>query len=118
MFDIISLAEFSRTHCISICAFLVPANLIATLMSLMLIVIKPAPIQRFLSVTIAMSGAIILSLHVASWWAVGIIQATTFILLALSMLCIALNIWAIIQFQQTKPWLLKVIEKTRELSFS
>lgn len=30
MFDFNTLAEFSRAYCIGICAFLIPANLVAT----------------------------------------------------------------------------------------
>lgn len=41
MFDIISLGEFSRNHCVGICAFLVPANLLATLLSLIFVVVNP-----------------------------------------------------------------------------
>ncbi|MDJ0731963.1 MAG: hypothetical protein QNJ33_18450 [Crocosphaera sp.] len=118
MFDIISITELSRNHCISICAFLVPANLLATLLSLIFIVIKPSRIQLLTSVTIAILFAITLSLHVASWWIIGVIQAPTFILLALATVCISLNIWAIAESQQEEPWLSKMVKRTVKARFS
>ena len=118
MFDLISITEFSRTHCISICAFLVPANLLATLLSLIFIVIKPAQIKLLASVTIAGLLAMTLSLHVASWWIVGVIKAPTFILLALATVCISLNVWAIAESKQEEPWLSKIVKRTRKVRFS
>ncbi len=118
MFDLISITEFSRNNCISICAFLVPANLLATLLSLIFIVTKPSRIQLLTSVAIATLFAITLSLHVASWWIVGVIQAPTFILLALATVCIALNIWAIAESKQEEPWLSKIVKCTVKARFS
>ncbi|MEA5511098.1 hypothetical protein VB715_15090 [Crocosphaera sp. UHCC 0190] len=118
MFDIISLGEFSRNNCVGICAFLVPANLLTTLLSLIFVVIKPSRWKLMTSVVIAMSFALILSLHVVSWWIVGVIQAPTFILLALSTVCIGLNIWVMLEFRQDKPWLSKIVKMTTNLKFS
>ena len=112
MFDIISITEFSRNNCLSICAFLVPANLLATLLSLIFIVIKPSLIKLLTSVTIATLFAITLSLHVASWWIVGVVQAPTLILLALATVCIGLNVWAISASKQEEAWLSKIAKRT------
>ncbi|MGK7881637.1 MAG: hypothetical protein AB4060_16290 [Crocosphaera sp.] len=117
MFNIISITEFSRNNCIGICAFLVPANLLATLLSLIFIVTKPSRIKLLTSVTIATLFAIILSLHVASWWIVGVVQAPTFILLALATVCIGLNIWAIAESKQEEPWLSKIAKRTLSSRF-
>ncbi len=118
MFDLISITEFSRNNCISICAFLVPANLLATLLSLIFIVTKPSYIKLLMSFTVATLFAIMLSLHVASWWIVGVIQAPTFILLALATVCISLNIWAIAESKQEEPWLSKIVKRTLLMRFS
>ncbi len=118
MFDLISITEFSRNNCISICAFLVPANLLTTLLSLIFIVIKPPRTKLLTSVTIATLFAITLSLHVASWWIVGVIKAPTFILLALATVCISLNIWAIAESKQEEPWLSKIVKRTLKVRFS
>ena len=118
MFDITSLGEFSRNHCIGICAFLVPANLLTTLTSLILVIINPAQRNLLISASIAISFAIILSCHVASWLIVGVIQVPTFILLALSVFCIGLNIWVIRRSQQKEPWLSKIVQKAMNVNFS
>ena len=118
MFDIISLGEFSRNHCVGICAFLVPANLLATLLSLIFVVVKTPRVKLLTSVTIATIFAIILSLHVASWWIVGVIQAPTFILLALATVCISLNVWVMIQSKQKEPWLSKMVKMTLKVKLS
>ena len=118
MFDIISLGEFSRNHCVGICAFLVPANLLSTLLSLIFVVVNPPRIKLLTSVTIATIFAIILSLHVASWWIVGVIQAPTFILLALATVCISLNLWAIAEYKKEEPWLSEIVKRTLKVRFS
>ncbi|MDJ0510982.1 MAG: hypothetical protein QNJ64_17265 [Crocosphaera sp.] len=118
MFDIISITEFSRNNCISICAFLVPTNLLTTLLSLIFIVTKPSRTKLLTSVTIATLFAIILSLHVASWWIVGVIKAPTFILLALATVCISLNVWAIAESKREEPWLSKMLKRTLKVRFS
>jgi hypothetical protein len=116
MFDIISLGEFSRNNCVGICAFLVPANLLTTLLSLIFLVVKPPHIKILTSVTLATIFAVILCLHVASWWIVGVIQAPTFILLALATVCISLNVWVMIQSRQKEPWLSKMLEMTLDVN--
>ena len=118
MFDIISITEFSRNYCISICAFLVPANLLATLLSLIFIVVKASRTKLLTSITIATLFAITLSLHVASWWMVGVIKTPTFILLALATVCISLNLWAIAESKQEEPWLSKMVKRTVKARFS
>lgn len=118
MFDITSLCEFSRNHCLGICAFLVPANLLATLTSLILMIVNPSQTKRLISAGIAISFAIILSCHVASWFIVGVIQVPTFILLALSVFCISLNIWVILRSPQKDPWLSKLVQKAMNVNFS
>lgn len=40
MFDFNTLTEFSRHYCIGICAFLVPANLVATLLTAIFTVLR------------------------------------------------------------------------------
>jgi hypothetical protein len=89
------LSEFSREHCISICAVLVPANLLATL-SLMIASLADFPplTSRLLAIP-ALLLALLLALHVFSWLEVGIIMAPTFILFALSGFCLAIQRWCL-----------------------
>ncbi|WP_072160634.1 hypothetical protein [Planktothricoides sp. SR001] len=86
---------FSHTHCLAICGFLVPANLLATLQTMIF-----TPWPRFRSrvpilVTIASLYALAMVFHVFTWFAVGVVMAPTFILLFLACVCLTINGWAI-----------------------
>lgn len=90
-----SLSEFSRTHCIAICAFLVPANLLATSLTLGLTVLRRPVVQVQRAVALASCFALVMVLHILSWLVVGVIMAPTFILFWLATTCLMINIWAI-----------------------
>lgn len=89
-----SLLAFSHHHCIAICAFLVPANLSATLASLVLAG-QAAP-RKWLrwTVGLAVLFACTLLLHVLSWFLIGVVMPPTYILLTLATVCLGLNAWA------------------------
>jgi len=92
MFDISALSEFSRAHCITICAVLVPLNLLATLQT-MLGAWFGRPLDSIqVKAAIACFLALILILHVISWLEIGVIMAPTFILSFLGSLCIVINL--------------------------
>ena len=95
MIDLNTLSEFSRSYCVAICAFLVPANLCLTSVTLALSVLKRPQIQINLAVSVACIPAILMILHVFSWLAVGVVMAPTYILLLLATVCIGMNFWAI-----------------------
>ncbi len=95
MFDFTSLFEFSRSHCVEICAFLVPANLLATLRTLILTGLRRPPGQIWAASTIAAFFAGVMVLHVMTWFFVGVVMAPTFILLGLGSICLSVNLWAI-----------------------
>ena len=90
-----SLSEFSRTHCIAICAFLVPANLLATLLTLGLTVLRRPRVQVQRAVGLASCFALVMVLHVFTWLAVGFVMPPTFILFWLASTCLLINLWAI-----------------------
>lgn len=85
------LFELSRTYCIPICAVLVPANLLATLQTMLLVWFGRPAIQVQLMALVACCYALVLLLHVVSWFAVGVVMAPTYILTALGSLCIVIN---------------------------
>lgn len=95
MFDFNTLFEFSRTHCIAICAFLVPANLLATLLTLILTGLGRPQVQLSGAAGLAIIPAIAIIFHVFTWFAVGVVMAPTYILLFLGGLCLSINFWAI-----------------------
>lgn len=93
--DINTLSEFSRVHCLAICAFLVPANLSLTLLTLFLSALRRPQVQINSAASIAFIPAIAMVLHVFSWLVVGVVMAPTYILLLLGTVCVGINFWAI-----------------------
>lgn len=106
MFDLI--CEFSRTHCIAICAFLVPANLLATLQTLIFMGLGTQKLQIRVMAAIASFYATVMILHVVSWFLVGVVMAPTYILLALASLCLSVNVWAIAHSPRVIPLLRRI----------
>jgi hypothetical protein len=91
MIDFNTLAEFSRVNCVGICAFLVPAILIATLLTVVLSVLR-RPIHQVQSVVgIASILALVMILHVYTWFLAGVVMAPTYILLSLAITCLVTN---------------------------
>jgi hypothetical protein len=91
MIDINTLFDFSRNHCIAICAALVPANLIATLQVLLFAGFGRSLAQVQLIAAVASGYALIMLLHVYTWFAVGIVMAPTYILTLLACVCLLIN---------------------------
>lgn len=106
MFDLI--CEFSRSHCIAICAFLVPANLLATLQTLIFMGLGTPKLQIRVMAAIASCYATVMILHVVSWFIVGVVMAPTYILLALASLCLSINIWGIVHSPRVMPLLRRI----------
>jgi membrane-bound ClpP family serine protease len=100
MITLNSLAELSRSNCISICAFLVPANLVATSLVLWLTFIQ-VPTSQMLAVSaIASTLALALFLHVGTWFIIGVIMPPTFILCGLGLTCLVVNYIALVHRQK------------------
>lgn len=95
MLDLHCLNEFSRSHCVTICAFLVPANLIATSQTILFTILRRSPAQIFSISTMAIAYATLMILHVISWYIVGVVMAPTFILMFLGITCLIINCIAI-----------------------
>ncbi len=90
-----SIGEFSRQHCIAICAVLVPANLLATLQTLILAGVESPRQNLRLMVTVASVYALLIGFHVYTWFSVGVVMVPTYVLLFLSSVCLGINFWAI-----------------------
>lgn len=95
MFYLHTLAEFSRTYCISICAFLVPAILVATGLTMIFTVLRRPQVQIWQTAGIGSFFAIVMILHVYTWFLVGVVMAPTYILLWLGSTCLLVNCAAI-----------------------
>ncbi|MEL6787623.1 MAG: hypothetical protein AAFO76_09485 [Cyanobacteria bacterium J06607_15] len=95
MIDFQPLFEFSRHNCVAICSLLVPANLIATITTLILVAQGQSLIKLQWSKGIASFLAITLFLHVSTWFMIGIITPVTFILFGLGSSCLLVNLIAV-----------------------
>lgn len=95
MFDLNILAELSRTHCISICVFLVPANLVTTSLTIIFTALRRPQIQVKQMAGIASIFALAMILHVYTWFLVGVVMLPTYILLCLGSSCLLANLVAV-----------------------
>jgi hypothetical protein len=91
-----SLLTFSYEHCVWICAVLVPANLLATLQTLIFAVIGVNIAHRRWLAGLAILYAGLLIFHVITWWLIGVVMAPTYILMVLGSVCLAINGLAIV----------------------
>lgn len=92
MLDINTLFEFSRSHCIAICAALVPANLLATSQTMLFLGLRRPVFQVQLMAAVASFYALVMVLHVITWLVVGIVMAPTYILASLGCCCLVINL--------------------------
>jgi hypothetical protein len=96
MFDFNTVADFSHRYCIEICAFLVPANLLVSLQTIIFAGIKRPRVQINLTAGVASIYALIMIFHVFTWFAIGVVMVPTYILLLLASICLGINIWAVV----------------------
>ena len=96
MLDFNTLAEFSRNNCIGICAFLVPANILTTLLTMILTFLNRPLGQVRISTGLACLFASVMVLHVYTWFMIGVVMAPTYILLSLAVTCLLTNLLLII----------------------
>ncbi|WP_295618365.1 hypothetical protein [Chamaesiphon sp. GL140_3_metabinner_50] len=96
MLELNTIAEFSRSHCIEICAFLVPISLLLTTTTMLLVGLDRSSRLIYASICVAILPPIVLFLHVATWWSIGVVMLPTFILPVLATICLATNAYALI----------------------
>ncbi len=115
MLDSSLLLEFSHNHCVAICAFLVPANVLSTLQTIAYVGLKRPANQVRLAVGLASLFAVLMVLHVFTWFMVGVVMLPTFVLLALGGICLSTNLWAVLQPQSVRRVLFYLGRKLRVL---
>ena len=109
--DLNFLAEISRIHCVSICAFLIPAILMTTLQSILLVVFQRREMALTVSVLLSLSAISFMVFHVSTWFVIGVITPVTFILLGLSLSCLTINLWLWLKFARQNYGLTKRLLK-------
>jgi hypothetical protein len=105
MLDFTSLLEFSRIHCVAICAVLVPLNLLTTLQTVVLVGFNRSTARVWQAAGLAGLCALLMVLHVMTWFLVGVVRLETFVLLSLGTVCLSMNLWAALSPQGVR-WLL------------
>lgn len=108
MMDFSSVLAFSHIHCVTLCAVLVPVNLLATVLTIALVGCDRPAIQVWQSCGVASLAALLMVLHVASWFVVGVVMIPTFVLLLLGTVCLAVNLWAVLAPHQMR-WVLSFL---------
>ncbi|MBD2345285.1 hypothetical protein [Anabaena subtropica] len=96
MLDFHTLAEFSRNNCLGICAFLVPANILTTLFTIILTILGRPTHRIWQMVSLASIFASLMILHVYTWFMIGVVMSPTYILLGLAITCLVANVVALI----------------------
>jgi len=114
MFDLNTIAEFSRSNCLAICAVMVPVNLISCLQCLILVGLNRPKNQVNFAAIMASIYAIIMLLHVGSWFVIGVVRIQTFILLSLACICLIVNTLTLFQGSMIRTIIFKVIEVCKE----
>jgi phosphate/sulfate permease len=112
MFDLNSIAEFSRCHCVGICALLVPTNLLLAIATLLATALDRSPRTIYAIVGSGIIPALALFLHVATWWSIGVVMLPTFILPLLATTCLVIYAYALINRQHLRNLLLALYEFT------
>ncbi|MBD2739261.1 MULTISPECIES: hypothetical protein [Nostoc] len=100
MLDFNNLIEFSSTYCIGICAFLIPANLLATSSTIIFTLLGRPTIEIWQTAFIASFFALLMILHVFAWFTIGVVMAPTYILLGLGSICLLANLIAILSHRR------------------
>jgi hypothetical protein len=97
MLDFSTINHLSRCHCVAICAFLVPTNLLLSSTVILLTGLDRSPSTRRKLSLAGTFVALLLIAHVASWWIVGVVAPATFILPSLGLVCTAIN-WGCVKY--------------------
>ncbi len=109
------LCNFSTAYCAAICAFLIPANLLATCWTLWLVGHNRSQQQIQQAITLAFLFATAMSLHVFSWIIIGVVMAPTYILLGLASVCLGVNTWAIFHSASLRLQVVAIVGVVRGL---
>jgi hypothetical protein len=101
------LLDFSHTHCVAICAVLVPLNLLITLQTIIFTALERR-VQVWRTAALAVVCAGVMVLHVLTWFVIGVVAVQTYVLLALGATCLGMNLWAVLYPQSLRRILLSL----------
>jgi hypothetical protein len=116
MLDLTPILTFSHVYCIAICAVLVPVNLLATMQTLVLTGLNRPTRERWGAIVLASLAALLMVLHVMTWFVVGVVMLPTFVLWSLGAVCLSINLWALQHPQSLRVmllWLWRSLQSVR-----
>ena len=111
MLDLNSLFEFSRMNCVGICAFLVPANILTTSLTLILTGLGRPSRQILIAAGVAALFSGVMVSHVLTWFLIGVVMMPTYILLGLGSLCLVTNLISVFRHKQIKLLLTALVQR-------
>ncbi|XGV98242.1 MAG: hypothetical protein ACAF41_04765 [Leptolyngbya sp. BL-A-14] len=118
MFDFSNLLDFSHNHCVAICAALVPANVLTTFCAIVLVGLK-RPVHQVWRVSgLGSIFALLMMLHVLTWFIIGVVMLPTFILLALGGVCLSIDLWTVLHPQSMRRLLANLNRRMQVLRAS
>jgi hypothetical protein len=120
--DLSTINHLSRCHCVAICAFLVPTNLLLSTSVILLTGLARSPSTRRNLSLAGTFAALLLIAHVASWWIVGVVAPATFILPSLGLVCTVIN-WGCVKYSSftgyyIEAWVLSRFRRSQNLDSS
>lgn len=118
MVDFSNLLEFSHHYCVAICAALVPANLVATLGAIGLVGLKRPAAQVWQASGLGSVFALLMMLHVLTWFIIGVVMLPTFVLLLLGASCLSTNLWAVLHPGSMRKLLVNLSRRVQMLRAS
>ena len=95
MLTLNSIIEFSQINCLAICSFLVPINLLAPVQSIIFTALHRPKKEINVMALFASFYALMIILHIGTWFIVGVVRVETFILFSFASCCLIVNIWAV-----------------------
>ncbi|MGB7415331.1 MAG: hypothetical protein WA902_14085 [Thermosynechococcaceae cyanobacterium] len=112
------LLDFSYSHCISICAVLVPFSLLMTFGSIYHVGSGHPVRQLYLTAGFASLASGFMIFHVWSWWIIGVVMGPTYILSIVALVCLAMNSWAIGHRQSLLQVIVPCVAVSRSIVFA
>jgi hypothetical protein len=110
MLELNTIGEFSRYHCIGICAVLIPTSLCLSSATLLGVAMNKSLQLIRVAIYLGILTAILLLLHVATWLSIGVVMLPTFILPVIAILTLSIQIYALINPQQLRNLSLTIVK--------
>lgn len=110
MLELNTIGEFSRCHCIGICAVLIPTSLsLASATILGTVTNRSIQLVR-IAIFFGIITAILLLVHVATWLSIGVVMLPTFILPAIAISTLSIQIYALVNPQHLRNSILTIVK--------